>query len=437
MNTLDNAVSLIRDFLRIDTTNPPGNEESAALFLEDILKREGLGAEIYAGAPKRANIISRIRGAKRGKPVILLGHIDVVPAREEEWTAHPFGGEVRDGYVYGRGAIDMKAQVICQLLAFIDLAHRGVVPKRDVIFLATCDEEVGGANGMEFMLNRMPELKDASFVLSEGGCLIEEDGLVHAQVSVTEKKLSQFIVKAQGRGGHGSMPHGDNANEKVVEAAHRILSHKWPLKMTPVTSAYLDGVLGGRRIGGAKFPPLKEALRIPKWKRFLEGNEIYNAILRNTVTVTILKGGEKVNVIPAQSSVYFDSRLLPTETHERFFRKVRQLAGKDVEIERIGEKISEPGPSRYNTVYFQGIENCVVSLKGSIPVLPFVTTGATDLRYFRDLGVPSYGFFPITLTKEEHMRMHGKDERISLKNIEEGLEGCRRIVDFLASERIP
>jgi len=436
MKAFNDAVSLIREFLRIDTTNPPGNEEAAVLFLEDILKREGLGADIHAAAPKRANIISRIEGREKGKPVILLGHTDVVPAREEEWTAHPFSGDVKDGYVYGRGAIDMKAQVICQLLAFVDLARRGVVPKRDIIFLATCDEEVGGANGMEFMLDRVPELRDASFVLSEGGCLIEEDGFIHAQVSVTEKKLSQFIVKAKGRGGHGSMPHGDNANEKVVEASHRILSHKWPLKITPVTSAYLGGMLEGRRIGGATFPPLKEALKMPEWRKLLEGNEIHNAILRNTVTLTILKGGEKVNVIPAESCAYFDSRLLPTETHERFFRKVRQLAGDDVVIERIGEKITEPGPSRYNTVYFQGIGNCVTSLRGNIPVLPFVTTGATDLRYFRDLGIPSYGFFPITLTKDEHMRMHGKDERISLENIREGLEGCTSIVDFLASDRI-
>jgi len=437
MKTFDEAVSLIRDFLRIDTTNPPGREEAAALFLEDVLRREGLDAEIYSSAPSRANIISRIKGREKGRPIILLGHTDVVPAREEEWTVHPFGGEIKDGYVYGRGAIDMKAQVICQLLAFVDLAQRGITPKRDIIFLATCDEEVGGSYGMEFMLDRIPGLKDASFVLSEGGCLIEEDGLVHAQVSVTEKKLGQFIVKAKGTGGHGSMPHGDNANEKVVEAAHRILSHRWPLKTMPITSAYLGGILKGRRIGGSEFPGLTEALKIPEWRKALEGNEIYNAILRNTVTLTMLRGGEKVNVIPTESSATFDARLLPRETHERFFRKVRQLAGEEVVIERIGEKIGEPGPSRYNTVYFQGVKSRITSLKGRIPVLPFVTTGATDLRYFRDVGVPAYGFFPVTLTKEEHMRMHGRDERISLENIREGLEGCRGIVDFLASGSVP
>ena len=150
-----------------------------------------------------------------------------------------------------------------------------------------------------------------------------------------------------------------------------------------------------------------------------------------------MKGGEKVNVIPSESCAYFDSRLLPSETHERFFAKIKKLAGDDVVIERIGEKIPTPGPSRYNTVYFQGIKEVIQSLKGNIPVLPFIMTGATDMRYFRDLGIPSYGFFPVTLTKEEHMRMHSKDERISLANIKEGLDGCRAIINFLASDRIP
>lgn len=437
MTNLEKTVELLRDFLRIDTTNPPGNEEKAAVFLQDVLQGEGLSSEIYQAMPGRANILSRIKGRLDGKPVILLGHIDVVPARHEEWTYGPFMAEVKDGYIYGRGAIDMKSQVICQLAAFIDYARQGVSPKRDIIFLATCDEEVGGNHGVEFMLDAVPELKNASFVLSEGGNIFEENGSVHAQVSVTEKKLSQFIVKATGRGGHGSMPHDDNANEKIVAAARRILGYKWPLKPTPVTEAYLDNVLEGQYAENVKFPGLKNAVRSREWKKYLEGNEIYNSILRNTVTLTILKGGEKINVIPSESCAYFDSRLLPSQPHDKFFAKIKKLAGDDVAIERIGEKIPAPGDSRYNTVYFQGIKEAIQSVKGNIPVLPFVTTGATDMRYFRDLGIPSYGFFPVTLTKGEHMRMHSKDERISLANISEALEGCRAVIKFLASNRIP
>jgi acetylornithine deacetylase/succinyl-diaminopimelate desuccinylase-like protein len=437
MMNLDKAIELLQEFLKIDTTNPPGNEIKAALFLQDVLRQEGISSEIYEAAPGRANIMARIKGRLDGRPVILLGHIDVVPAKREEWASNPFAAEIKDGFIYGRGTIDMKAQVMCQLISFIELARQGVVPKRDIIFLATCDEEVGGDHGAAFMIDKMPELKAASFVLSEGGNMFEEGGSVHALISVTEKKLSQFILKASGKGGHGSMPHGDNANEKIVGAAQRILSYKWPLKAMPVTSAYLNTALKDHFVGNAQFPGLKKALQSKKWKKYLEGNEIYNAILRNTVTVTILKGGEKVNVIPSESCAYFDARLLPSETHERFFAKIKKLAGKDIVIERIGENIPTPGASRYNTLFFQGITEAIQSVKGNIPVLPFVTTGATDLRYFRNLGIPSYGFFPVTLTKEEHMRMHSKDERISLINIREGLEGSRAILKFLASDRIP
>lgn len=437
MKTFDNTLELLRNFMRIDTSNPPGNEEEAALYLEDVLKREGIGARIFSSVPGRANIMARIKGKEKGGPIILLSHVDVVPANDKEWTSDPFGAEIKDGYLYGRGAIDMKAQAICQLIAFMDLAKEGVVPKRDIVYLATCDEEVGGSHGAEFILEKVPDLRGASFVLSEGGFMIEEDGHINAQIAVTEKQLSQFIIKAKGRGGHGSMPHGDNANEKVVEAAARVLSHKWPMKRTAITSAYIKGTLEGKVIERSEFPPLDKALKNRKWKGYLESNEIYNAILRNTLTLTILKGGEKVNVIPTESEAYFDARLLPGERHESFFRKISRLAGSDVEIERIGEGIGEPGPSRYGTVYFRGIGECVRSLRGKhTPVLPYIMTGATDLRYFRNLGIPSYGFFPITLTREELARMHGKDERISLVNIREGLEGCRRIIKFLSSGEV-
>ncbi|MEI6154605.1 MAG: M20/M25/M40 family metallo-hydrolase, partial [Deltaproteobacteria bacterium] len=170
---LDHAVELLREFIRIDTTNPPGHEEKAILFLEGILKKEGIQSEVFRPVADRANILARIKGKKRGKPVILLGHVDVVPANADEWDFDPFGGELRDGYIYGRGTVDMKAQTICQLLAFIQIHKEGVVPERDIIFLATCDEEVGGQNGVEYMLNEVEELKSASFVLSEGGCIIE------------------------------------------------------------------------------------------------------------------------------------------------------------------------------------------------------------------------------------------------------------------------
>jgi acetylornithine deacetylase/succinyl-diaminopimelate desuccinylase-like protein len=429
----ENAVQLTQELIRIDTSNPPGNEESAVLFLEGILSAEGIKAEIYSPVPKRANILARIKGKGKGKPVIILSHIDVVPANRDEWTVDPFGGELKDGFVYGRGAIDMKAQTICQLLAFIKLYREGIEPEQDMIFLATCDEEVGGQNGVEFMLRNVPDLKGASFVLSEGGSLVKEDGFVHAQVSVSEKKLGQFRIQATGMGGHGSTPYRDNANEKIVRASQAILSHQWPMKPTSIVSTYLNTALKGKRGSGFTFSSLKKSLKNRHFRDFIENNPVYNALLRNTVTLTILKGGEKVNVIPRESSASFDARLLPTEDHDNFFKKVSRLCGDDVEVVRIGSDVSRSLRSGYNTPYFRGIRKVVGAMKGQVPVLPFLTTGATDMRYFRNLGIPAYGFFPATLSSDESLRMHGIDERISVANIREGLEGCCEILKFLAT----
>ncbi len=430
----DNVVQFVREFLRINTTNPPGNEERAALFLEAILQKEKIKSDIYSPSPGRANLTARIKGKNNGKPVILLAHIDVVPAKEEEWEVDPFGAEVRDGFVYGRGAIDMKTQALCQLFAFIRYCKDGVAPERDIVYLATCDEEVGGKYGVEYMLKKVPQLRDASFVLSEGGFIKEDDGFAHAQVSVSEKKLSQFIVKASGTGGHGSVPHRDSASEKVINASARILSYQWPLTPTTVASAYIEGIFKGKKERGYAFKNLKEALKNRKFRTYMEEIPLYNALLRNTITPTILKGGEKINVIPTESSISFDARLLPTEKHETFFRKIRQLAGKDVEIERVNEFVSKPAPSGYNNSYFKGIKSVVEDMEGKgIPVLPYITTGATDLRYFRDNGVLAYGFFPIVLSDDEILRMHGKNERISIENIHRGLEGTYQIIKFLGS----
>ncbi len=431
MTSPDYGVKLVREFLKIDSSNPPGKEEESVLFLEALLRKAGIQSQIVSTAPRRANVLARLDGRKRGKPVVLLSHVDVVPAHASEWEVDPFGGELRDGFVYGRGAIDMKAQAIFQLLSFIRIHEEGLVPENDLIYLATADEEAGGKFGAEHMLTHSEELRHASFVLSEGGCIMEEDGRLYAQISVAEKKLSQFMVTAIGTGGHGSAPHKDNANRKTISAAHAISGYQWPFRPTPIVRTYLNAVLKGKVIKGYRFTTLEEALEEKRFRSFLEDTPIYNALLRNTVTPTVLRAGEKINVIPAESAIYFDARLLPSESHKSFFKTIRKLVGKSTTVTPISTGISNPTPSGHNTTFFRGIRKVVEDLKGPIPTLPFITTGATDLRYFRDLGIPAYGFCPITLTADEHLRMHGKNERISVDNINEGIRGTYEIVKFL------
>jgi acetylornithine deacetylase/succinyl-diaminopimelate desuccinylase-like protein len=425
------AVRLLSDLIKIDTSNPPGNEEGAAQFLEAVLAKEGIKAEIFSAEPRRANILARLKGKTAGSPVILLSHLDVVPAHDEGWVAPPFGGAVKDGFIYGRGAIDMKSQTVCHLLAFIGLHREDILPEKDMIFLATADEETSGELGVEYMLRKVEELRHASFVLSEGGFVVEEAGALHGQVSVAEKKVCQFMLRATGTGGHGSRPHGDNANDKIIRAAHRIISARLPFKQTGLATKYLNGLLLGRKIGGMRFSNLKDALRNARFRAFVELDPFLNAMLRNTATPTMLQSGDKVNVIPTEATASFDARILPGESHEKFLDRMRKTAGPGVEVLLINKTDSEASP--YNIPFFRCIEESVRDLKGDIPVLPFFTAGATDLRHFRNLGIPAYGFFPIALPREEEMRMHGLNERISAANMIEGLRGTESIVRALAS----
>ena len=433
MNDEYKIVGKLQDFIRINTTNPPGNEEAAAQFLEALLVKEGISCRLYKPAKGRANLLARVKGKTRGKPLILLAHIDVVAAHAEEWDHEPFGAEIDGDYLYGRGTIDMKTQAICQLMACVRYCREGLVPERDIIYLATCDEEVGGQFGVEYMLKNVLELQEASFVLSEGGCIVDDDGFVHAQIAVTEKRLAQFMIKAAGTSGHGSMPHRDNANVKIINASKRIIDYEWPLKITPVASAYLEGIIAGKTAGKRSKANLKELLGRKRTREEILDNPVRNALLRNTVTPTVLKAGEKINVIPSESTACFDARLLPTEDHGRFVERIKKLAGKEVEVSQISSGAADLTPANFRTPWFKALCDVVALLKGNnVPVLPYMMTGATDLRHFRNLGIPAYGFFPITIAKDELLRMHGRNERILVKNVHEGFQGTYEILKSLA-----
>jgi acetylornithine deacetylase/succinyl-diaminopimelate desuccinylase-like protein len=431
MKQSEEGLDLLRSLIRIDTSNPPGNEEAAIQFIEAWLRKEGIASEIFSPAPRRGNLLARLKGKKAGEPIVLLGHIDVVPATEAGWTEHPFSGAVRDGYLYGRGAVDMKSDVAAQILAFASLKREGITPERDIILLVTCDEETGGQMGVGYMLDKVDELSDAAFVLSEGGSIIEEEGVLHAQVSVAEKKICQFMIRAHGTGGHASMPHKDNANDKIVRAVNRITTHNWPIRRNRVATRYLTGILKGKKFKEFTFSTLSDALHRKSFRAFIGNNPVYNALLRNTVALTILKSGVKVNVIPTESEATFDSRILPEEQHEHFLAQVQKVAGREVEVVPLSK--GDSIPSSYDTDFFKAMRRVVKARKGNIPFLPFITTGATDLRYFRGIGITAYGFSPITLSREELLSMHSINERISVEGFTEGLDATYAIVRELAT----
>ena len=323
------ATPILQEYLRIDTTNPPGRERAAADFLQRIFEKEGIENRIYDLGNGRANILARIPGSGAKRPILLLNHMDVVPADAPRWTVPPFSGEIRDGYVWGRGATDMKGTAICQLMTMLLLKRSGAPLERDVLFLGTADEEEGTENGVAAMVDRFrPDLRDAEFVLTEGNTLSVENGkTVSWDVDVTEKSAVWLRVVASGKAGHASIPEKNGAVAHLIRGLSRILAWETPVSLTPAVEAYF------RQIAASETGPLRAALanpraalRDPASRRLLLSDPFRAACLRATISITGLKGSDKVNVIPGEASATLDCRLLPGDDPKRFLAELARVA---------------------------------------------------------------------------------------------------------------
>jgi len=434
----DEATEILRNYIRINTTNPPGNEMEAARYLEGIMRREGIEVTVYEPAPRRANLMAVIPGKKQEKPLILLNHMDVVPVEEGTWDLDPFGGIIKDGYIYGRGAIDMKGQGIAELMTMLLLKRHQIPLKRDVILLSTADEEVGGRWGVKWVLEQEPCLKGAGCVLNEGGCiLVRNNGkLDHYEIATAQKVVAQFAVKAHGRSGHGSMPHGDSATVKLIRALNRLVEWETPCEVIPLVKEYFANLAAVRPAQETKgYHDIEASLQDPEFAKALTANPQYNAMVRNTVTPTILKAGQKVNVIPSEARAAFDCRILPGTSIEAFFTRLREVIGdEEIEIAPLPEFESNPlPPSPTDNELYRAIERVAQRKDPGCVVTPFLITGATDSRFFREIGVPCYDFSPFRLRQEDAKLVHGHNERISIENLGFGSEVIFEIINEVAA----
>jgi acetylornithine deacetylase/succinyl-diaminopimelate desuccinylase-like protein len=434
----DEAVEILRNYIRINTTNPPGNELEAALFLEGIVRKEGVETTLYESAPGRANLLAVCPGTNKAKPLILLHHMDVVPAEADKWDLDPFGGIIKDGFVYGRGAIDMKGNGVTELMALLLLKRHRIPLNRDVIFLATADEEVGGRWGVKWMLQQEPSLKEAACVLNEGGCVLVRDNgeLDHYEIATAQKVVAQFAVKAKGRTGHGSMPHGDSATVRLIRALDRLVAWQTPLVIIPLVKAYFANLAKVRSPEEIKgYQDIEEGLRDPSFAEAFIANPQYNAMVRNTITPTILKAGQKINVIPSEAEAAFDCRLLPGTSGTAFFAQLREVVkDEEIEIVPLPEFESTPlPPSPTDNELYQAIEQVAQRKDPGCVVTPFLITGATDSRFFRQIGIPCYDFSPFRLQLEDAKLVHGHNERISTENLGFASEVIFEIVTEVAA----
>jgi acetylornithine deacetylase/succinyl-diaminopimelate desuccinylase-like protein len=398
------AVALLQEYVRIDTSNPPGDVTRAAAFLTRVLRADGIEPTRYESAPGKVIVLARLKGSGAAKPILLLHHMDVVPADRERWARDPFGGELAAGHVWGRGAVDMKGAGIVHLLAFLALKRQRVSLARDVIFMAVPDEEVGGEFGARWMIERRYAELDPEYVLDEGGFgsrdLFAEGKHVFG-ISVAEKKILWLRVSAEGIAGHGSQPHDLNPNDRLARALARLLAEPTPAAPLPVLETMK------RRIGP------------------LAANTFTNAIQRSTLSITSLRSGvgdpPKVNVIPSVADATLDCRLLPGVSAAAWLADLgRRLGDPELKIEIVYES-EDPVVTPDDTLLFRALEAAIMRHHPGAIVTPITIPYGTDSNSLRPRGVKSYGLFPVTLTAALAASMHGDAERVPVAELATGV----------------
>lgn len=431
----DEATGFLSELIKINTSDPPGNETKAAEYLKSIFDREGIPSVIIGPSPDRGSIIARIKGNGSKKPLLLMGHLDVVPVERDKWTFDPFGGVIKDGYVYGRGAIDDKGSVAANLEVFL-LLHRLKLPlDRDVIFFAESGEENDSA-GVRYAVEHNWNDIACEFVLNEGGSALVENGKVkYVGIATTEKVPRGLILRATGTSGHGSVPRVDNAVVHLSAAVAKVGTWNTPARLNETTREFF------RRLAQIS-PPDQAALysHIDDAKvqqQLRTSNPSYYSALRTSVVPTILKAGIKGNVIPATAEARLDVRALPDENMDQLIAQMNQLIG-DAQVQVVKEDWSEnmpaTPPSALQTEAFRALEHAQQKVYTGSATLPVMTTGATDSAFLRVKGVQAYGI-SMPNTDTDRRRVHGDDERAPVESIGKYVEFVWAAVSEIAGSR--
>ena len=426
----DEAVGWLQNYIQIDTINPPGNEYRAVDFLAEIFEAEGIEYQTAESAPGRGNIWARLEGGNE-PGLILLQHSDVVPADEEFWTIPVLSGAIRDGVILGRGARDMKGLGTLQLATFIALHRSGVELNRDVVFLATADEEAGGMFGVGWLIENRPEIfEDIGILLNEGGGGSRVGQSVVFSVEVTQKVPVWLRLYAIDRPGHGSSPRTTSSVTRIVQALNTMLENPFPPRIIGPVNDYFGALsVDMDEEWAGSYANIQAAINDPNFVAKLhDARPGHNSLIRDTCSMTRMSGSNKINVIPPTAWAELDCRILPDKSADQFISELDDLIGyTGVEIQKI--MAFTPAISETNSRLYRAIDSVTQELHPGSRVLPSVSTGFTDSHFTRDLGIISYGFNPIITNRGEHTGVHGNDEQV-------GEEAFRRGVgDFYAVVR--
>jgi acetylornithine deacetylase/succinyl-diaminopimelate desuccinylase-like protein len=420
----------LQHMIGLDTVNPPGNEMQVARYLDGVLREAGIETHLFEPAPGRAAFIARLAGTGEKRPVLLLAHMDVVGVEREHWSVDPFAGVVKDGFLYGRGAIDDKGMLAVNLETMLLLKRHvldaGGTLSRDVILVATSDEEAAGEWGMEWIIQNHPHLIRAEFALNEGGRIRVVDGRpLYAAVQNTEKVPHNVKVTAYGPGGHASVPLPGNAILRLGRALAAIDAHREPIRVKPTTRAFfteLGRVWPNPRERRAMLDVTsRDPRRVERGARVLSDLPVFDALLRNGISATMMSGGIRTNVIPTEASANLNVRTLPGESIQGVVRRLRRaINDKLVTVEAADGDAVDPPPSSFKSPMFGAIAATARELLPNLAVVPYLSTGATDSARLRAWGVQAYGLLPFPLEQSDEDRMHGNDERVPLESLHFG-----------------
>jgi acetylornithine deacetylase/succinyl-diaminopimelate desuccinylase-like protein len=431
-------VELLRALLRFDTTNPPGNEAECIAFLADHLRGLGVEPEVLSPSPSRANLVARVPGGDGGRPPLLLnGHVDVVVADAGRWRHPPFAGEVHDGAIWGRGAVDMKHMVAMSVAVVALLARLGVSLRRDLKLAVVADEEAGCAAGSAWLVDHHPDKVRAGHALGEvGGATSYLGGRPFYPIQVAEKGVAWLRATATGVSGHGSIPRGDNAVVRLSEFLSRVGRHRLPVHPSPELRRFLAALAAVRGAPAQTVMPLllrrrlsdvvlRQAVRDPGMARLV------TALLRNTASPTVVRAGHKTNVIPARAEAELDGRIAVGSSEAELMAELRALAGPGIELELVAPS-HPPTVSSPDSELFDVIAAVVAEHHPGATAVPAVTPGFTDAKYWSRLGTTCYGFAPVRLEPTDPdfaSLFHGDDERVPVAGLKGGL---RMLADAVA-----
>lgn len=431
----DEAVSWLQEYLRINTVNPPGNETAGAEFFARIFEAEGIEYEMAESAPGRGNIWARIEGGDE-PGIVLLHHIDVVPADERFWTTDPLSGDLRGGYLYGRGALDTKTSGILHLAAFLALARTETPLNRDVIFMATADEEAGGFFGAGWLVENRPELfENVGFLLNEGGGGSDVDGTVNFGLEVTQKVPYWLRLTATGEPGHGSRPLISYASTEMIAALERFRLHQFEARVIPAVDVHLSGIADRHpEPWKSRFADMAAHVGDPGVMREFQ---IYDpglhALTRNTCSITRFEGSNKINVVSPEVAAEIDCRLLPDQDPDVWLAEVRSVLGPEIEVEVLMG--FTPAVSSTDTELYRTVRDVTLEEFPDAGFVPQVVGGFTDSHFFRDLDITSYGYTATATPAEDAGGVHGNDERVTELNVRRGVSMTLRILERFAATR--